>query len=210
MEPITLNQMQRVCRLTPAARLVEILPPLVASFDLAQISTPLRAAHYLSQVTHESMGFTRLEENLNYSAAGLRAMWPKHFQTDAIAQDYAHQPERIANRAYADRLGNGDEESGEGWKFRGRGGLQQTGEESYLRFTRETGINVLALPDLLADPQHAFLGAAKVWTWKGLNVFADKNDIIEITHRISGGQTGLPDRQSLFKSYCAELGIAVV
>lgn len=209
MTSISIEQLQHVCRFTHTAVLIDLLPHLNASFEDAQITTPLRAAHYLAQVVHESMGLSRFEENLNYSAPALRAMWPSHFPTDEIAVAYERQPERIANRAYADRLGNGDEQSGEGWKFRGRGGLQQTGEESYLRFQRETGIPVLANPDLLSQPHYAFLGAAKVWTWKGLNVLADRNDLREITHRISGAQTGLADRQMNFEALCKELGVVL-
>lgn len=206
MIELTAQMVQRACPFTPAARVVELLPFLNSALPEAQANTPLRVASFLSQVAHETMHLHTFEENLNYSAAGLREMWPKHFQTDAVAAAYAHQPERIANRAYALRLGNGDEESGEGWKYRGRGGLQQTGEESYLRFTRETGIDVLAHPELLAQPRYAFVGAAKVWIWKGLNVLADRGDTKGITHRIAGALTGLADREKYFDRFCVELG----
>lgn len=209
MTSISTEQMQRVCRFTHTEILLHALPYLNASFEVAQISTPLRAAHYLAQVIHESQGLSRFEENLNYSAEGLRAMWPGRFPSDEIAKAYEHQPEKIANLVYADRLGNGDAESGEGWRFRGRGGLQQTGQESYRRFSLETGVNVLSLPDLLADVEHAFVGAAKVWCWKGLNVLADRNDIHEITRRISGAQTGIVDRQGNFDLLCRALGVVL-
>jgi putative chitinase len=165
------------------------------------IDTPLRKAHFLAQVAHESGGLQFTQENLNYSAQGLRSVFGKYFPTIEIANTYARKPEKIANRVYADRMGNGNEASGDGWKFRGRGLIQLTGKENYQKFSDENGIDCVKNPDLLLQPEMALTSACWFWKKKNLNEFADKNDIIMITKRINGGTNGLNDRQQYLDSF---------
>lgn len=159
-----------------------------------EINTPQREAAFLSQCAHESAGFTALQENLNYRAESLMRVWPKHFPTMEIATQYAHHPEQIANRAYANRMGNGDEASGDGWKFRGRGLIQLTGRANYTAF----GTTVNMTPDQVIEYVQTFDGAVQTacWFWKtnNLNQYADVNNIQTITQRINGGLNGLDDR----------------
>jgi putative chitinase len=165
------------------------------------IDTPLRKAHFLAQVAHESGGLQFTQENLNYSVQGLRSVFGKYFPTIEIANTYARKPEKIANRVYADRMGNGNEASGDGWKFRGRGLIQLTGKENYQKFSDENGIDCVKNPDLLLQPEMALTSACWFWKKRNLNEFADKNDIIMITKRINGGTNGLNDRQQYLDSF---------
>jgi putative chitinase len=165
------------------------------------IDTPLRKAHFLAQVAHESGGLQFTQENLNYSAQGLRSVFGKYFSTIEIANTYARKPEKIANRVYASRMGNGNEASGDGWKFRGRGLIQLTGKENYQKFSDENGIDCVKNPDLLLQPEMALTSACWFWKKKNLNEFADKDDIIMITKRINGGTNGLNDRQQYLDSF---------
>ena len=159
-----------------------------------EINTSQREAAFLSQCAHESAGFTALQENLNYRAESLMRVWPKHFPTMEIANQYAYHPEQIANRAYANRMGNGDEASGDGWKFRGRGLIQLTGRANYTAF----GTTVNMTPDQVIEYVQTFDGAVQTacWFWKtnNLNQYADVNNIKTITQRINGGLNGLDDR----------------
>lgn len=159
------------------------------------INTPLRQAHWLAQLAHESAGFKVLEENLNYSADALRKTWPSRFSLNA--SEYARQPERIANKVYADRLGNGNEASGDGWAFRGRGYIQLTGKFNYAKYSREVfgDDRLVEFPELAAKPEMAAILAAAYWRVNGLNELADKDDIVRITKRINGGLIGLESRK---------------
>lgn len=155
-----------------------------------------RIAAFLAQAAHESAELTHLEESLNYSADALSRLWPRHFGAQE-AQDYARQPEKIANRAYADRMGNGDEASGDGWRYRGRGIFQLTGRANY----RDCSIAIagdadtlLLNPELVAEPDYACESAGWFWQSKGLNELADRGGFEEITRRINGGLNGLEDR----------------
>lgn len=170
------------------------LQPLNDAMGLYEIDTPGREANFLAQIAHESQAFTHLTENLNYSPAGLLATFPSHF-TAADAVAYAHDPERIANRAYADRLGNGDEASGDGFLFRGRGLLQVTGRGMYRRVGGGIGVNLEQNPELLTDPVHAALSAAWFWQHAGCNELADSSDFEGITRKINGGLNGIEDRR---------------
>jgi putative chitinase len=169
------------------------LGPLNDAMGLYEIDTPTREAYFLAQVAHESDGFRHLVENLNYSPAGLLSTFPTHF-TAKEAVDYAHDPERIANRAYANRLGNGDEASGDGFLFRGRGLLMLTGRGSYRRAGGGIGVNLEPNPDLLLDPLHAALSAAWYWQRTGCNEFADAHNFEAITRKINGGLIGQAQR----------------
>ena len=173
------------------------LPPLGFGID-----NPLRRAHFLAQVAHESGHFKRLVENLNYSAKGLLATWPSRF-TKAIAAVYARKPERIANLVYANRMGNGSEASGEGWRYRGRGWIQLTGKSNYAAYSeRLFGDDRLVRdPDMAAQPDVAAKLAGSYWQVNGLNELADKEDLTGITRRINGGLNGLADRANLLHKF---------
>lgn len=157
---------------------------------------PKRLAMWLAQCGHESGGFKRLVENLNYSAEGLTKTWPKRFPTLAAAQSYARQPEKIANRVYASRIGNGDEASGDGWRFRGRGLIQVTGRENYKACGAALGVDLLERPELLETERYAALSAGWFWDSRKLNAPADAGDIEAVTKKINGGTTGLADRKA--------------
>ena len=163
-----------------------------------EINTPKRVAAFLAQCGHESGGFSVLKENLNYSAEGLNKIFKKYFPTLESAQPYARQPEKIANKVYANRMGNGDEASGDGWRYRGRGPIQLTGKDNYRAFANdyfEDPQTLLDDPDLLIDHIPTSLLAA-VWFWQKnkLNVQADAGDIKMMTKKINGGFIGLEDR----------------
>lgn len=163
------------------------------------INTPSRLAHFIAQLDHES-GLKPVAENLNYSANGLRKTFRKYF-TDLEAVKYARNPEAIANRAYANRMGNGPEESGDGYKYRGRGFLQITGKNNYMQLSKDTGIDYVNNPDLLLNEADAMISALWYWQRNNLNTLADKNNIKAITKKINGGYNGLFNRIALFKKY---------
>ncbi len=165
------------------------------------IDTPLRKAHFLAQLAHESGALQFTQENLNYSVQGLRSVFGKYFPTIELANAYARKPEKIANRVYAGRMGNGNEASGDGWKFRGRGLIQLTGKDNYQKFSQENGIDCIKNPDLLLQPEWALTSACWFWKKNNLNKFADADDIIMVTKRINGGTHGLPDRQQYLNSF---------
>lgn len=157
-----------------------------------EIVTTIRQAHFVAQLSHESNWFRNLEENLNYSANGLISIWGSRFPDLAIAQQYARNPQKIANKVYGGRMGNTEE--GDGWKFHGRGLIQLTGRENYKRCGDALGIDLTASPELLLTEKYACLSAGWYWNKKALNELADKNDYEGITKRINGGMTGLMDR----------------
>jgi putative chitinase len=161
-----------------------------------KIDTPERIASFLAQCGHESGGFTVLQENLNYSADGLNKIFKKYFPTLDSAQPYARKPEMIANRVYGNRMGNGDEASGEGYRYRGRGPIQLTGKDNYAAcsdflFQDDT---LLQNPDMLLDPEYALHSACWFWWKNDLNNYADSADLVTMTKRINGGTIGLEDR----------------
>ena len=165
------------------------------------INTPLRVAHFFAQIEHES-GLKPISENLNYSTSGLLATFGKYVNNSPIeAKKYQRQPERIANLVYADRMGNGNEQSGDGFKYRGRGFLQITGKSNYLVLSKDTGIDCYNNPDLLLEEANAMISALWFWQKNKLNDLADKNDIIGITKRINGGLNGIEHRKELLKKY---------
>jgi len=168
--------------------------PLQFVCDKYEINTPERVAGFLAQTGHESGGFRFTSEDLHYRAEALTRVWPTRFPP-GIAESYAMQPERIANRAYADRMGNGDEASGDGWKYRGRGLIQLTGKDNYAAFSLDADNEALVNPDLVAEPELAALSAGWFWLRNGLNALADNRDIVGMTRRINGGTNGLDDRQ---------------
>jgi putative chitinase len=171
-------------------------------FAKNQINTRLRIAHFMAQIDHES-GLKPIGENLNYSAQGLLNTFGKYFNS-ATAQIYARNPEKIANRVYANRMGNGNEATGEGWKYRGRGFLQITGKSNYFRLANDTDLDCFKNPDLLLQEANALISALWFWELKGLNKLADKNNIRGITRIINGGFNGLEHRKELLKKYMAQ------
>jgi putative chitinase len=158
------------------------------------INTPPRVAAFLAQCAHESGGFKFLKENLNYRAVSLRKVFPKYFPDDNIAAAYANKPEMIANRVYGGRMGNGPEETGDGWKFCGRGLIQLTGKINYQNFADSIETPVEDIPDYLATFEGAVQSACWFWEANNLNQWADKGDIVTLTKRINGGTIGLEDR----------------
>ena len=157
------------------------------------INTDQRAQMFLAQIAHESAGFTSYEENLNYSADRLLQIFPKYF-TGANVADYSRQPRKIASRVYAGRMGNGDEASGDGWSYRGRGLIQLTGLTNYRQASMGLATDFVIAPDLVEIPDMAALVAAWYWNTRGCNELADANDFTGITKRINGGLNGLNDR----------------
>jgi putative chitinase len=172
------------------------------------INTPLRLAHFLAQCGHESGGFKVVNENLNYGAKGLRGIFGKYFPTDEKALLFERKPEKIANVVYASRMGNGDEASGEGYKFRGRGYIQLTGKANYTEFGKSINEDMTATPDLVAT-KYPLLSAAWFFSKNGLNAVADKgNDVATVTavtKRVNGGTIGLDDRIKHFNEFYALL-----
>jgi len=162
-----------------------------------EINTPQRMAAFIAQCAHESGGFMVLKENLNYKAATLRKIFPKYFSTDEMANKYASMPnkqEAIANLVYANRMGNGSPETGDGYKFCGRGLIQLTGRDNYTFFAGSLGISVEEASEYLATFEGAAQSACWFWETNDLNKWADKGDIVTLTKRINGGTIGLEDR----------------
>lgn len=159
------------------------------------ISTPERVACFLGQTMVESAGYKALVENLNYRPETLCKIWPSHFQSEEIAQQYAHHPEQIANRAYAGRMGNGDEASGDGWKYCGRGLIQITGKDNYSRFAQSIDTPVEEVPEYLGTFEGAVQSACWFWENNNLNQYADQGDVLTITKHVNGGTLGLEERQ---------------
>ena len=163
------------------------------------INTPQRIAAFIAQCAHESGGFKFLKENLNYKAESLCRVWPRLFPNIDIARQYAQQPEKIANRAYGSRMGNGPEESGDGWKYCGRGLIQLTGKQNYQNFADSIETPVEDVPEFLATFEGAVQSACWFWEANNLNQFADKGDILTMTKRINGGTLGLEDRKKHYE-----------
>ena len=180
---------------------IDAIPDTASKFD---ISTPLRLAHFLAQCGHESGGFKAVQENLNYGAKGLLSIFSKYFKTIAQATAYERKPEKIANLVYANRMGNGSEASGEGWKFRGRGYIQLTGKENYKAFDATVPEDITVNPDLVAT-KYALASAAFFFKKNNLWAICDKGSSPEVvtlvTKRVNGGTIGLADRQKHFKEY---------
>lgn len=189
--PITQAQLAHIMPTNKA--IAQCVAPLNEAFARYQINTRQRMACFLAQVGHESLDLTAMRENLNYSAAGLQRTWPNRFNATTAAQ-YARQPEKIANKVYANRLGNGSEASGDGWKYRGRGWIQLTGKANYQAFAQEMGISLDEAVTLLETPRGAAFSAGWFWHRGNLNALADANRFTAITQRINGGQNGAADR----------------
>jgi len=189
----------------------EALAPAMAKYD---ITSPARVASFLAQTGHESLQFNRTVEGLIYkTAARLMKVWPKRFPTEASAVPYLNNEKALANHVYGNRLGNGDANSGDGYRFRGRGLIQVTGRSNYKEVAQVLGLDLTADPDLLQQPPHAAMSAAYFWSSRGLNALADDRtsdddleDFKEITRRINGGLVGLGERLALMNSITVALG----
>lgn len=190
------------------------LDAVVQTCQEFEINTPERVAAFVAQTSHESGGYTMLSENLNYRAATLAACWPNRFAVlgadkkpikengklvpTAVANSIAGKPELIANLVYSARMGNGPAESGEGWKYRGRGLKQLTGKDNYARCGAALGVNLVGNPDLLLESIYAARSAGWFWKANNLSAFADVGDIKGMTKKINGGFIGLEQRQALY------------
>lgn len=172
----------------------EWVDALNGTFSRFNINTPLRQAAFIGQCGHECGNFKILEENLNYRAETLMKLWPKRFPTLEVANQYARNPKKIANQVYASRMGNRDEASGDGYRFRGRGCIQLTGHANYFHAGKALGVDFVKEPDLVATPQYAALTAGWFWSTHKCNELADASDWVNLTKKINGGTIGLQDR----------------
>ena len=193
---ITLDILQQLCPKTKKTVLQLYATPLheVAEYYDMYVNMN-RAAAFVAQTAHESGGFNFVKENLNYGAKGLATTFKKYFPTEADAKPYERQPEKIANRVYANRMSNGDEASGDGYRFCGRGLIQLTGRANYTKFASDLGISIEDTVAYLETPAGAVSSAGWFWDNNNLNQYCDSNDFVTLTKRINGGTIGLEDRQ---------------
>jgi len=205
---ITAEQLKEVC---PNAK-QEIVEAIANNLDLLseyyEINTPLRLAHFLAQCAHESGGFRLMKENLNYSADGLNKIFPKYFKNAGRdANAYARNPEKIANVVYSSRMGNGPPESGDGWKFCGRGLIQLTGRNNYESLAETLEMPLDEAVEYLETAGGALESAAWFWANNGLNEIADTDDIVRATKKVNGGTIGLEDRKHHLEDFKEIMGI---
>jgi len=173
---------------------LEWVPALNDTFAKFQIASPRQQAGFIGQCSHECGNFKILEENLNYRAATLMKLWPKRFPTQEIANAYEKNPKKIANMVYSSRMGNRDEASGDGYRFRGRGCIQLTGHANYYHAGQALGVDLVMEPDLVATPAYAALTAGWFWSTHKCNDVAEAGDWAKLTKIINGGTIGLADR----------------
>ncbi len=208
MTELTLEQLKQLLPKNPyVEHWHRALAQLLPGYD---INTPQRIAAFVAQCAHESGGFTALKENLNYKAVTLRKIFPKYFPDDAIANHYASLPnkqEAIANKVYASRMGNGDESSGDGYRYCGRGLIQLTGKNNYQSFADSLEMDVEDVPEYLATFEGAAQSACWFWESNNLNQWADKGDVLTLTKRINGGTIGLDDRIKHYQHALHVLGV---
>jgi len=192
---ITLEILQAMCPNTKTNVLQLYAGPLHEVAEYYDMYVNIRrAAGFLAQTAHESGGFNFTKENLNYGAAGLLSTFKKYFSTAAIAKEYERKPEKIANRVYANRMGNGDEASGDGYRFRGRGLIQLTGRNNYTSLAADLGLSIEDTVAYLETPAGAASSAGWFWDNNNLNQYGDSDDFVTLTKRINGGTNGLEDR----------------
>lgn len=169
-------------------------PELAEMLPIFEVTSITRVAAFIAQTAHESGGYRLLKENLNYSAEALMRTWPSRFTTMAVASQYARQPEKIANKVYSNRMGNGNEASGDGWRYIGRGLIQLTGKHNYSRFAEYAEISLEDTIEYIETPRGAVHSACWFWYTQDCNPYADVQDIEGLTKRINGGLIGLKDR----------------
>jgi putative chitinase len=195
---ITLQQLSNFFEDTDDSVLANFVDPINKVIDDFEVNTLQRLSMFLAQVGHESGGLTKLHENLNYKADRLAQIFPKYFR-DVDTSEFAHNPEKIANRVYANRMGNGSEDSGDGYRFRGRGAVQLTGKSNYLACGKDLQVDLEANPDWLETPEGAILSAAWFWDQHDLNDLSDDGDVLTVTKKINGGTIGLEERKALYE-----------
>lgn len=173
---------------------------LVGQMLLSGIDNKLRVAHFIGQICHESNYLQYTSENLNYSVTGLLKVFPKYFN-EQLAKEYQYQPEKIASRVYANRMGNGDEKSKDGWKFRGRTEIQLTGKWNYTQYSRKIfgDDRLVTSPEIVNDLDVSSKIVCLFWTDRGCNAVADRDDILNLTKIINGGRNGLAHREAIYK-----------
>lgn len=206
---ITVQQLRRAIPNIDWTRGNELAEVFNQWSDKFGINTPLRASYFLANVIHESNYLKSVEENLNYSAEGLRKTFPKYFPTSELAQQYARKPQAIANKVYANRMGNGSEASGDGWRYRGRGMIMLTGKSNYQAY-QNSGFCVGDLvnhPEWLAQKPGCYKSAMWFWYSKGCNELADRDDNLAVTKRINGGTNGLANRAYIARRLKKEFGV---
>lgn len=197
---VTLDLLQHMCPRTKTSILEGYVEPLNTVAEYYEMTAnPARLAGFLAQVAHESGGFTAVKENLNYSAKGLMGTFKKYFPDEATAKAYERQPEKIANRVYANRMKNGDEASGDGYRFCGRGLIQLTGRDNYTKFAADLDMSIEDTIAYLETPNGAVASAGWFWDNNKLNQYCDSGDFVTLTKRINGGTIGLEDRKHHFE-----------
>jgi putative chitinase len=201
---LTLDHLKQMIKNPYVDHWYRALEQLLPDYD---INTPHRVAHFVAQCAHESNNFLFIQENLNYKAVSLRKTFPKYFPTDELAAQYALKPERIANRVYASRMGNGDEASGDGFRYCGRGLIQLTGRDNYAFFAGSLDIPVEEAAEYLQTFEGAVQSACWFWETNNLNQWADRDDILTLTKRINGGTIGLEDRKKHYEHAKHVLGL---
>ena len=201
---ITAEQLQEAFDLEDGTA-EKYIDALNAAMDEFEINTPQRRAMFLAQCCHESGHFRAVSENLNYKADSLSRVFPKYFK-DVDPNDYAKQPEKIANRVYSSRMGNGDEASGDGYRFRGRGLIQLTGKSNYVACSEDLEVDLIENPDYLLSPEGAARSAAWFWDSRDLNDLADAGDVVGATKKINGGTIGLEERTELYEEALKTFG----
>ncbi len=206
---LTAEKLQLIMPKASSANIEKYLEPLNTQMPKFEINTPMRQAQFIAQLAHESGSFHYNQENLNYSAKALMAVFGKYFPTQALADEYARKPEKIASRVYGNRMGNGDEASGEGWKYRGRGLIQLTGRNNYQKCGEGLGMDLVADPNPVAnDPTVAVDAACWFWDSRDLNKYADQDNVKQITRLINGGYNGLADREEYLERAKQALGVS--
>lgn len=191
---ITFEMLKAVAPKTSSLTLQKYVDPLNEVAEYYEINTKERVAAFIAQCAHESGGFNFVKENLNYGAKGLMGTFKKYFPNEEIAKQYERKPEKIANRVYANRMGNGDEASGDGYKFCGRGLIQLTGKSNYQRFANDLEVSLDECVQYMETPEGAVASAGWFWDNNGLNRYCDSGDFKTLTKRINGGTIGLEDR----------------
>lgn len=205
---ITIEQIKKIAPGAPDKAAGEFVDTFNKWSDKFGITTPLRAVHFISQCVHECAELKAFEENLNYSEKGLLKVFPKYFNA-VTAKQYARKPEKIANRVYANRMGNGNEASGDGWKYKGRGAIGLTGRSNYLAYSTSGFCvgDLMEHPEWLAKSPGCYKSAMWFWWKNGLNAIADTGDVNAVTKRVNGGYNGLDSRKKYLARTKEALGI---
>jgi len=207
-ELFTQEQLAALMPNASAEKVAQYTPALQHYCAKAEVNTKLRLCHLLAQLAHESAELRSSSENLNYSSSALRQIFSRYFPTDAVANQYHRQPERIANRIYASRMGNGTESSGDGWRYRGRGLIQLTGKANYQVCGADLGLDLVENPEQVSDnPAIAVQTALWFWQTKDLNTLADQDKLEAITKKINGGTHGLAQRTQYLEKAFSLFGV---